>query len=58
MKKLIQYVVVANDPESDWMSTYVYVRAHSRDEAKHCARGELARTRQEHWIIDLVLEAA
>ncbi len=58
MKNLTRYVVIANDPESEFMSTYVLVSAHSPSEAKRCARGELARTKQDHFSIDLVLVAS
>ena len=56
MKKarLREFIVLALDPEADWRFVYVKVQAFSEGDAKVCARGELAKTKQDHWSIRTV----
>lgn len=55
--QLRNYYVVATDPDADWDTVHVTVRAISRDEARRVARAELAKQKRDHFGIERVLEA-
>jgi hypothetical protein len=54
---LSKFVVISTDPDAEWRSLYVEVRAHSKEHARDVARAELAKTKRDHFTIDMVLVA-
>ncbi len=53
--KLREFIVIAADPEAEWRLQQVRVKAFSEGDAKVCARGELAKTKEDHWSIRCVV---
>lgn len=54
---LSKFVVITSDPDAEWRSLFVEVRALSAAHARDVARAELAKSKREHFTIDLVVAA-
>lgn len=54
---LSKFVVITTDPDAEWRSLYIEVSALSKEHARDVVRAELAKTKRDHFLIDMVLAA-